>query len=35
MTLFLRAASDEVLFQQVLDRYYDGVPDPLTDALLG
>lgn len=35
MTLFLRAAPDEVLFQQVLDRYYDGVPDPLTDALLG
>ena len=35
MTLFLRAAPDEALFQQVLDQYYDGVPDPLTDALLG
>jgi uncharacterized protein (DUF1810 family) len=34
MTLFLRAAPDEPLFQQVLDRYYDGVPDPLTDELL-
>ena len=35
MTLFLRAAPDEALFQEVLDAYYDGVPDPLTDALLG
>jgi uncharacterized protein (DUF1810 family) len=35
MTLFLRAAPDEALFQHVLDRYYDGIPDELTDALLG
>jgi uncharacterized protein (DUF1810 family) len=35
MTLFLRAAPDEALFQQVLDRYYDSATDPLTDALLG
>jgi uncharacterized protein (DUF1810 family) len=34
MTLFLRAAPDEPLFQQVLDRYYEGVPDALTDQLL-
>ena len=34
MTLFLRAAPDEALFQQVLDRYYDGIPDPRTDELL-
>jgi uncharacterized protein (DUF1810 family) len=35
MTLFHRAAPDEPLFQQVLDRYYGGVPDALTDARLG
>jgi uncharacterized protein (DUF1810 family) len=35
MTLFLRAAPDETLFQQILDRYYGGVPDELTDARLG
>ena len=34
MTLFLRAAPSEPLFQQVLDRYYDGTADELTDALL-
>ena len=34
MTLFLRAAPDEPLFQQVLDRYNGGVPDALTDQLL-
>jgi uncharacterized protein (DUF1810 family) len=34
MTLFLRAAPDEPLFQQVLDRYYDGIHDPRTNALL-
>jgi uncharacterized protein (DUF1810 family) len=32
MTLFYRAAPDEPLFGQVLDRYYDGVADPATDA---
>ena len=35
MTLFLRAAPDEPLFQEVLDRFYDGIPDPLTDEQLG
>jgi len=34
MTLFLRAAPDEPLFQQVLDRFFDGQPDPATDQLL-
>jgi uncharacterized protein (DUF1810 family) len=34
MTLFHRAAPDEPLFEQVLDRYYGGVPDVLTDARL-
>jgi uncharacterized protein (DUF1810 family) len=34
MTLFHRAAPDEPLFRQVLDRFYDGAPDPATDALL-
>jgi uncharacterized protein (DUF1810 family) len=35
MTLFHRAASDEPLFRQVLDRFYAGVTDEATDALLG
>jgi uncharacterized protein (DUF1810 family) len=30
MTLFGRAAPEIELFQQVLDRYYDGKPDPQT-----
>jgi uncharacterized protein (DUF1810 family) len=34
MTLFLRAAPEELLFAQVLDRFYDGRPDEATDALL-
>jgi uncharacterized protein (DUF1810 family) len=34
MTLFHRAAPDEPLFSQVLDRYYDGVADEATDRLL-
>lgn len=34
VTLFLRAAPDEPLFQQVLDRFFDGQPDPATDQLL-
>ena len=33
-TLFLRAAPDEDVWQQVLDRFHDGEADPLTDALL-
>jgi uncharacterized protein (DUF1810 family) len=34
MTLFHRAAPEEPLFVQVLDRYYGGVADGATDALL-
>ena len=34
MTLFHRAAPDEPVFVDVLDRYYDGIPDEATDALL-
>ncbi len=34
MTLFLRAAPDEPVFAQILDRYFDGAPDALTDLRL-
>lgn len=34
MTLFHRAAPDEPVFAQVLDRFYGGVADSMTDALL-
>ena len=34
-TLFLRAAPGEPAFQAALDSFFDGVPDPATDALLG
>lgn len=34
MTLFALAAPDEPLFQQVLDAYFEGVPDPATIRLL-
>jgi uncharacterized protein (DUF1810 family) len=34
MTLFHRAAPDEPIFRQVLDRFYGGVPDEATDGLL-
>jgi uncharacterized protein (DUF1810 family) len=34
MTLFLRADPGETAFQQVLDRYFDGLPDRMTDSLL-
>ncbi len=34
-TLFLRAAPDEPVFRQVLDRYFDGAADAGTDRLLG
>jgi uncharacterized protein (DUF1810 family) len=34
MTLFARAAPDESLFAQVLDRYFGGVADDATDRLL-
>ena len=33
-TLFLRAAPNEAVFAQVLDRFFDGLPDPATDRLL-
>jgi uncharacterized protein (DUF1810 family) len=32
MTLFKRADPDQAVFQQVLDRYFDGKPDPRTDT---
>jgi uncharacterized protein (DUF1810 family) len=32
MTLFKRADPEQPVFQQVLDRYFDGKPDPRTDA---
>jgi len=35
MTLFHRAAPDEPVFRQVLDRYYGGVEDMATDHRLG
>jgi uncharacterized protein (DUF1810 family) len=34
MTLFHRAAPDEAAFTQVLNRYFGGVADGATDALL-
>ena len=34
MTLFHRAAPDEPVFGQVIDRYFGGVPDPATDERL-
>lgn len=34
MTLFQRAAPGEPVFSDVLDRYFDGVPDPATGQLL-
>ncbi len=34
MTLFLRALPDEPVFGQVLDRFFEGVPDAATDARL-
>jgi uncharacterized protein (DUF1810 family) len=35
MTLFHRAAPDEPVFARMLDRFYGGVADEATDALLG
>ena len=32
MTLFQRAAPAQPIFQQVLDRYFESIPDPETDA---
>ena len=34
MTLFHRADPDEPVFRRVLEAFYDGEPDPRTDALL-
>jgi uncharacterized protein (DUF1810 family) len=34
MTLFLRAAPEDEVFAQVLERFYDGDPDPATDRRL-
>jgi uncharacterized protein (DUF1810 family) len=34
MTLFHRAAPDDPVFAEVLDKYFDGNPDPATDELL-
>jgi uncharacterized protein (DUF1810 family) len=34
MTLFHRAAPDEPVFAEVLDRYYGGIADERTDALI-
>jgi uncharacterized protein (DUF1810 family) len=34
MTLFARAAPDEAVFTQVLDKYFDGRPDSATDQRL-
>jgi uncharacterized protein (DUF1810 family) len=35
VTMFLRAAPGESVFAQVLSQYFDGVPDPATDQLIG
>lgn len=35
MTLFHRAAPEEPVFREVLERLFGGVPDPATDQLLG
>jgi uncharacterized protein (DUF1810 family) len=34
MTLFNRAAPDEPVFRHVLDQWFGGIADPMTDALL-
>jgi len=34
MTLFLRADPDQPLFAQAVDRFFAGVPDRVTDALI-
>jgi uncharacterized protein (DUF1810 family) len=35
MTLFCRADPGQPVFAEVLDKYYEGQPDPATDDLLG
>ncbi len=34
MTLFAQAAPEELLFRQVLDQYFDGMPDEATEQRL-
>jgi uncharacterized protein (DUF1810 family) len=34
VTLFHRAAPDELVFAEVVDRFFGGTPDPATDELL-
>jgi uncharacterized protein (DUF1810 family) len=34
MTLFLRADPQAAVFEQVLAKYFEGVPDPATEQLL-
>ncbi len=34
VTLFLRADPEQRTLQRVLDRFFDGVPDPATERLL-
>jgi uncharacterized protein (DUF1810 family) len=34
MTLFLRADPQASVFQQVLSKYFEGLPDPATEGLL-
>jgi uncharacterized protein (DUF1810 family) len=34
ITLFLRAAPEEAIFQRLLDQYFEGLPDAATDQLL-
>ena len=34
ITLFLRAAPEDVIFQRLLDQYFEGLPDAATDQLL-
>jgi uncharacterized protein (DUF1810 family) len=35
MTLFMLAAPNQPVFAQVLDRYFDGRPDTVTEGLIG
>ncbi len=34
MTLFMHAAPEEPVFRQVIDQFFDGVPDPATEQRL-
>jgi uncharacterized protein (DUF1810 family) len=34
VTLFMRAAPEELSFPRILERYFAGIPDPATDRLL-